>query len=311
MESLGALTLMAAWYHADMIIAKLQGGLGNQMFQYAFGRALAEKYGVPLKLDVTMFPSYKYHSLTIDKLAITAPFATNSEIRRFTIHRRRPNWPWKILNLFLHNPKKYVVEKTSYYYPEVLETQPPCLVDGYWLTEKYFLDIEPLIRNEFAIRGESNDYTRQMEEKIKAAEHPVMLHVRRMDFAHDSTMKKFHGTVSPEYYERSIAYIRERIQNPTFFVFSDDPEWARANIHPGAPTEYIGQGAQWNYLDLYLMTLCEHFILANSTFGWWGAWLSKHYRKNITIMPKYMSIKMDSRDLACPGWVVFDDKSLR
>ncbi len=281
------------------------------MFQYAFGRALAEKYGVPLKLDVTMFPSYKYHSLTIDKLAITAPFATDAEVRRFAIHRRRPNWPLKLLNPLLYDPKKYVTEKTSYFDPKELEVNPPCLVDGYWLTEKYFLDIESSIRSEFTITGEFNDYTRQVEEKIKAAAHPVMLHVRRMDFAHDPTMKKNHGTVSPEYYERAIEYVLERVPGATFFVFSDDPEWAKENILPNAPTEYIGQGAEWNYLDLYLMSQCKHFILANSTFGWWGAWLSKHYRNNITIMPKYMTVKMDTRDLACPGWIVFDDKSLR
>lgn len=292
-----------------MIIAKLQGGLGNQMFQYAFGRALASKHNVPLKLDATMFPTYKYHSLTLDKLAIEAPFASDAEVRSLAMHRRRPNWPWKVLNPLMHDPKKYIVEKTFYYDPRMFEVEPPCLVDGYWLSEKYFLDIEPLIRSEFAIRGESNEYTRQMEEKIKAAEHPVMLHVRRMDFAHDPIMKKNHGTVSPEYYEQAIEHIRAHVQNPTFFVFSDEPSWAQENIKPGVPTEYIGQGPEWNYLDLHLMTLCEHFVLANSTFGWWGAWLSKHYRHNITIMPKYMTIKMDTRDLACPGWVVLDDRA--
>lgn len=292
-----------------MILVKLQGGLGNQMFQYAFGRALAKKYGVPLKLDATMFPTYKYHNLTLDKLAIRTPFATQREVGRFAMHRRRPQWPWKILNPILHDPKKYVVEKYFYYYPEAMEVRPPCLVDGYWLTEKYFLDIEAEIRDEFAICGEFNDYTRKMEEKIRVAEHPVMLHVRRMDFAHDPTMKKNHGTVSQEYYERAIQHMLSHVPNPTFFVFSDEPEWAREHIKTGAPTEYIGQGAEWNYLDLHLMSLCEHFILANSTFGWWGAWLSKHYRNNITIMPKYMTVKMDTRDLACPGWMVFDDEA--
>lgn len=293
-----------------MIIAKIQGGLGNQMFQYAFGRALAKKHDVALKLDTTMFPAYKYHNLSLDKLAIEAPFASALEVQRFKIHRRHPDWPLKLLNPLLYNPKKYIVEKTSYFDPKELEVSPPCLVDGYWLTEKYFLDIEPLIRSEFSIRGEFNEYTKQVEAKIKSAEHPIMLHVRRMDFAHDPIMKKNHGTVSPEYYEYAIKHMLGNVPNPTFFIFSDDPAWAEANIHPDAPTHYIGQGPQWNYLDLYLMTLCEHFILANSTFGWWGAWLSKHYRNNITIMPKYMTIKMDTRDLACPGWLVFDDKQL-
>lgn len=289
-----------------MIIAKLQGGLGNQMFQYAFGRALAKKHGVPLKLDATMFPSYKWHRRMIEHLNISAPFASAQEVRRFAIHRRRPNWPWKILNPLLHDPKKYVVEPSFYFNPAILEVRPPCLVDGYWLTEKYFLDIEDVIREEFTVRSELNEYTKHMEEKIRSTESPIMLHVRRGDFIHPQFADR-HGAVSSSYYAHAISLMREKAPNASYFIFSDTPEWARENVRPDAPTEYIGQTAEWNYLDLYLMTFCKHFILANSTFGWWGAWLSKSYRHNVTIMPKYMTNKMDVRDLAHESWIVLDD----
>ncbi|RJR13521.1 alpha-1,2-fucosyltransferase [Candidatus Parcubacteria bacterium] len=289
-----------------MIIAKLQGGLGNQMFQYAFGRALAVKNDVPLKLDISMFSTYKWHQCMIDKLNISAPFANNSEIRRFSLHRRRPNWPLKILNPLLHDPKKYVTESSFYFDPGLLEVKPPCLVDGYWLSEKYFLDIEDTIRTEFTIRGESNEYTKRMEEKIQSAEHPVMVHVRRADYA--TAFSHIHGTLSSEYYDRAFAHMNEKVPNASYFIFSDEPEWAREHVRPPSTSlEYIGQGAAWNYLDLYLMSLCEHFVLANSTFGWWGAWLSKNYRHNITVMPKYMTNKMDVRDLAHQSWIVLDD----
>jgi len=288
-----------------MIIAKLQGGLGNQMFQYAFGRALAKRRGVELKLDVAMFPTYKYHKLMIGHLNISAPIASDWEVARFAIHRRRPHWPWKILNPLLRNPKKYVVEPSYYFSPDPLDLEAPCLVDGYWLCEKYFLKIEDIIRDEFTVRSPLNDYSKRMEDKIRSAEHPVMLHVRRADYATDFV--HVHGTLSPAYYERAFSLVRERVPNASYFIFSDDPEWARAHVRPDAPAEYIGQGANLNYLDLYLMTLCEHFILANSTYGWWGAWLSKSYRNNLTIMPKYMTAKMDTRDLAHSNWSVLDD----
>lgn len=288
-----------------MIIAKLQGGLGNQMFQYAFGRALAEKHGVPLKLDVTMFSTYKWHRRMIEHLNISAPFASPSEVRRFSVHRRRPNWPWKVLNPLLHDPEKYVVEPSFYFNPAMLEVRPPCLVDGYWLTEKYFLEIEDIIRQEFTVRSELNEYTTRMEEKIRSIESSVMLHVRRADYATD--FAHIHGTLSPAYYEHAFERIRTNVPNATYFIFSDDPEWARENVRPDAPTEYIGQGADVNYMDLHLMTLCKHFVLANSTFGWWGAWLSKNYRHNTTVIPKYMTNKMDVRDLAHESWIVLDD----
>lgn len=291
-----------------MIIAKLQGGLGNQMFQYAFGRMLALRNSTELKLDVTMFPTYKYHKLMIGHLNITAPFASRLEVSRLAMHRRQSDWPWKIFNPLLRNQKRYFVEPTCYFDPALLGIKPPCLVDGYWLCEKYFLDIENIIREEFTVRGALNDYTKHAEEKIRDAQHPIMLHVRRGDFTAPEFAHK-HGTVSPTYYARALSIMRGEVPNATYFIFSDDPEWARENVRPDAPTEYIGQGADVNYMDLHLMTLCEHFILANSTYGWWGAWLSQSYRHNTTIMPKYMTNKMDTRDLAHESWIVLDDAS--
>jgi hypothetical protein len=290
-----------------MIITKLQGGLGNQMFQYAFGRAIAKKNNVPLKLDTSMFPTYKWHTCMIEHLNISAPIATAAEVRRFSIHRYRPKWPLKVLNPLLRNKEKYVVEPTFYFAPEMLKVRSSCLVDGYWLCEKYFLDIEKIIREEFTVRGTFNDYTQHMEKRIRGTKTPIMVHVRRADYA--TAFSHIHGTLSSSYYDRAFAHMHEKATDASYFVFSDEPDWARANIHPPGPTEYLGQGPEWNYLDLYLMSLCEHFILANSTFGWWGAWLSKSYRNNTTIMPKFMTAKMDTRDLACPGWTVFDDEA--
>lgn len=288
-----------------MVIAKLQGGLGNQMFQYAFGRALAKRRGVELKLDATMFSTYKYHKCMIQHLNISAPFASAQEVARFAIHRRRPNWPWKILNPLLHNPKKYVQETSSYFNPDFLDLEAPCLVDGYWLCEKYFLDIEDTIRDEFTVHSLTNEYTKRLEHAIRSTTHPVMVHVRRADFITD--FGHAHGALSSTYYKHALSLMNERVRGASYFVFSDDPEWARTHIFPDAPTEYIGQGAEWNYLDLYLMSLCKHFVLSHSTFGWWGAWLSKSYRNNVTIMPKYMTTKMDTHDLAHPSWTIVDD----
>ncbi|MBX4192521.1 alpha-1,2-fucosyltransferase [Candidatus Parcubacteria bacterium] len=292
-----------------MIIAKIQGGLGNQMFQYAFGKMLARRNNTELKLDITMFPPYKLHRYSLDKLNISASIATDEEIAPLVKKRVRKGRRNFLYNFFFADPTKYVLEPSYYFTPHMFELTAPCEVDGYWLSEKYFLEIEDDIRKEFTITGLKNEYTTQMEGKIRATTHPIMLHVRRMDFVHDQAMNKNHGVISPDYYEEAMRIMSEKVPQGSYFVFSDDPEWARQHIHPQGPTEYIGQGAEWNYLDLYLMSLCEHFILANSTYGWWGAWLSKSYRHNTTIIPKFITVSMDTHDLTHPSWIVLDDKN--
>jgi hypothetical protein len=288
-----------------MVITKIQGGLGNQMFQYAFGRMLAKRNNTELKLDTTMFPTYKYHLYTMDNLHITAPVATEEEIAPFLQKRPRKGRRNFLYNALFADPKKYVEEPSFYFTPEMLELKEPCYVDGYWQSEKYFIEIEDIIRKEFSLHKPLNSYSLDIAEKIRASEHPVSLHVRRGDFAHVSQSIATHGTVSISYYEEALRVMKERVVQPAYFVFSDEPEWARENIKTDFPTEYIGQGPEVNYFDLELMKMCRHHILANSTFGWWGAWLSDSYRTGVTISPKRWNVKesLDTKDLLPEHWI--------
>mgnify|MGYP003393973417 CR=1 FL=1 len=287
-----------------MIIAKIQGGLGNQMFQYAFGRVLALRNHTELKLDATMFEGY-IHRYTMDHLNIKDIYATPAEISSFTRYRthntRLGRW---LLNPLFADKKRYVIEPAFTFVPEMLNLKEPCMVDGYWQSEKYFLEIENLLRKEFTLREPLGKYSQEIAAKISSTEHPVFLHIRRGDFAHHPTYSKIHGVCPPEYYEAAKGIIKEKVGSPTYFVFSDDIDWARENIKTDFPTEYIGQGPDKNYEDMELMRLCEHRILANSTFGWWGAWLSDTYRTGITIAPKQWNIKLNTKDLLPTHWTV-------
>lgn len=275
------------------------------MFQYAFGRMLALRNNVPLKLDLTLFKTYEFHLYTMDHLNITAKAASEEEVAAFARYRPKPGrFGRRIWNPLFADEKKYVQEPRFTFSPEMMVVQSPCLVDGYWQSEKYFLEIEDIVRKEFTLRDPLSPYSLTIAEKITAAKHPVMLHVRRGDFAHHPQSMKVHGTVSPEYYSAAMNIIREKVSEPTYFVFSDEPEWARENIKTGFPTEFIGQGPDKNFEDLALMQLCEHYILANSTFGWWGSWLSKSYKTGITIAPTTWSIKLDTKDLLPAHWTV-------
>ncbi len=288
-----------------MLITKIQGGLGNQMFQYAFGRMLALRNHTDLKLDITLFRNYEFHLYTMDHLNIQTQVATDKEINHFRWYRpRNTRLGRRILNPLFADSKKYVVEPAFTFVPAMMDVQAPCMVDGYWQSEKYFLEIEDIIRKEFTLREPLGAYAQDVASRILAAPNAVMLHVRRGDFAHHEHMKKVHGTVSPQYYQAAMDIIKEKVPEPTYFVFSDEPEWARENIKTGYPTEFIGQGPDKNFEDLELMRLCKHHILANSTFGWWGSWLSDHYKTGITIAPKNWNIKLDTRDLLPEHWTV-------
>lgn len=287
-----------------MIIVKIAGGLGNQMFQYAFGRTLALRNKTELKLDISIFEHYEFHDYMLNHLQIEESYATNEETKKFTKYQPRKGRLGKLLNPFLANRTRYVEEPKYTFVPEMLDLKNPCYVDGYWQSEKYFNEIEQTIRKEFLLRTPLSDYSKDIARRIADAKNAVALHVRRGDIAHHPRFKIIHGVRPLAYYEAAVDIIRERISEPTFFVFSDDIEWARENIKTGFPTEFIGQGPKKNYEDLELMRLARHHILSNSTFGWWGSWLSNFSQTGITIAPKQWNIKFDSKDLLLPHWIV-------
>lgn len=288
-----------------MIITKIEGGLGNQMFQYAFGRTLATRNNSELKLDITPFETFKLFPYSLDNFNIDKNYATEDELRPFLKCRPRQGRLGRfILNPFFYDSNRYIIEKDFCFQPEMLNLKDPCYVDGYWQSEKYFLDIENEIRKEFTLRNPLGQYSKLISKKISSVENPVSLHIRRNDRVKDERTKILHGSSSEEYYKEAMNIINEKTKNPTYFVFSDDIEWARANVKTGFPTEFIGQGHDKNYEDMELMRLCKHHILANSTFGWWGAWLSDHYKTGITIAPKRWNIKFDTKDLLPKHWIV-------
>ncbi len=286
-----------------MIITKIAGGLGNQMFQYAFGRALAQRNKTELLLDITIFETYEFHLYTMDHLKIAARPATPHELKPFL--RKRPRGGRigrRILNPLFHDPKLYVQEPRYTFVPEMLALKDPCYVDGYWQSEKYFLDIKDTLQKEFTLKEPLGEYSQGIAKKIAATEHPVSLHIRRGDFAHHPRFKITHGARPLAYYEHAMDIVREKVSDPHYFIFSDDIAWARENIKTGFPTEFIGQGPAKNYEDLELMRLCTHHVLSNSTFGWWGAWLSEFEKKGLKIAPTHWAAKFESTDLVPGRW---------
>ncbi len=294
-----------------MIIVKLKGGLGNQLFQYAIGRNLAEIHKTTVKIDVSYFANYKLHAYSLSPFNIQENIASTEECRVKPDDKSKL-FEWFNNILCINTVKKthilkYILEKNFYYDSEILKLHDGIYLDGYWQSEKYFIDIARIIHKEFSVKNPQTGKNKEIADKILSC-HSVSIHIRRGSYVLPP-YNSFHGTCSIEYYHRCINHLVQKVKNPHFFIFSDDPEWVSENLHINHPVTYINHnGVAGDYEDLRLMTQCNHHIIANSTFSWWGAWLSKNNNKIIlTPNPWFRNSQLDTRDLIPSGWIKVDN----
>jgi hypothetical protein len=284
------------------VTARVNGGLGNQLFQYASARALALRNDVPLTIDhLTGFPRDFYKRRYM---------LEHFDVRCELIDRRDSyvsNWgrlKRKIeVRLNQSRPladRTYLLEDQLAFQPELLELKVtrPIYLEGYWQHEAYFADIRDLLCREITQRTPHDAQNLEFAGRISAQRTPVCLHVRRMHGVANTKDAKPLATVSdwhhvdPSYFQRAVDVMSERVSNPYFFVFADYPDWAREHVRPAHPHEYVTHnGADRDYEDFFLMRQCRHFIIANSTFSWWAAWLGGQPDK-VVIAPKEAIGKM-------------------
>jgi hypothetical protein len=277
------------------------------MFQYAVGRTIAHRHRGALALDVSAFRDYKLwqYSLGVFKIAEKfGGFPHRGPVRAVGQRLRLPGFSWNLGRLRIPGFTYLLTERRDYSFDPTMLTAPRNLyLDGYWQSEKYFREIEDIIRREFSFKIEPDRQNREMATRIKGV-NAVAVHVRRGDYVSDPVTNQHHGTCPPEYYRQGAQLIAAQVLNPHFFVFSDEPDWARANLELGGPATFVAQnGPEKGYEDLRLMALCRHHIIANSSFSWWGAWLSNS--GGIVVAPKRWLNKddIDTRDLIPDGWV--------
>lgn len=270
-----------------MIIARLKGGLGNQLFIYASARGIASKHNIPLKFDAVSGSKRDFYRRGKPSL-----HHFNTNIETASLYQCCERVFGRIRRGLSRNICKYLRFKYRFYIEEpekikrfderLLNNKPICDVylDGYWQSEKYFKHIEAEIRQELVI-GTSHDAENiALAEKIRN-ENAVCVHARRLhgvgNVANPQPLPLIRS-LGMNYYRNAINYIVKRVKNPVFFFFSDYPSWLQENIKIGHPVVFVTHnsvvGETKNYEDLWLMTQCKHYIIADSTFSWWGAWLS-------------------------------------
>lgn len=289
-----------------MIIVRLMGGLGNQLFQYALGRKLSCESGAELKLDTSHFtPGARKYRL--DRFNVVENIATPLEIGRLS-GRARKGIVGKLelaikVRLGMQKPS-LVKENGCGFDARALRRINEVYLDGYWQCERYFEDIKEVLMNEFALKTQPDTPNRLIMEQMEQTE-SVSIHIRRGDYVSNPTFFKVHGVCSTHYYESAVRLITEKIKNPHFFMFSDDLAWCRQNLNLGFPVTYVDcNGEERDYEDLRLMSHCKNHIVANSSFSWWGAWLGINPQRMV-IAPKrwFADEAKDDRDIVPRDWM--------
>jgi hypothetical protein len=291
-----------------MIVALIIGGLGNQLFQYAAGRALAEKHGVPLLLDTRLFQNYdlRPEGFLLDKVfKIDAAVAVEREIRDLIDWRASRIGRRLIREKFLGflRGKNYYLQSGVAFNREFLSLPSSCYISGYWQSERYFINQEKLIRRHFTFKSPLTGINIKIEKKIRETPGAVSLHVRRGDYVSNTNTNSFHGVCSVDYYRTAMRFIRQKVNSPVYFVFSDDMEWVRENLKIDQEHSFVDHNlGQESFNDMHLMSLCQHHVIANSSFSWWGAWLNQNPDKVVITPKKWFSKDLHSADITPKNW---------
>jgi hypothetical protein len=263
-----------------MIIVKIIGGLGNQMFQYSYAEMLRAN-GYKVKLDLSGFDAYKLHGgCQLQNFNTDIESATILEINSF----KENSLLNKLYRKVTLKNKKILKEKNLLFQENFLKIIDHTYVEGYFQSEKYFKNIRGTILNKFSMRQELSAYGKSIANQIVGTNNSCSIHVRRGDYLNDINKNLF-GTCSVEYYNNAISLINTQYNDTTFFIFSNDIKWCKNNFDMKNVVFINSNEVRTPNEDIYLMSLCKNNIIANSSFSWWGSWLNNNADK-VVIAPK-------------------------
>ena len=307
------------------IITRLDGGLGNQMFQYAVGRSLSLRHNAPLYVDVGVYRSYttRQYALGVFNVATEKMPVQNSPalLRSLPVQqagrilgnlaRRLPLFASSAINGFIarkniamlegnvtHGFGTLCHEKQQFGFDGAIsEIPPPLYLVGFWQNEKYFAGCQDTIRRDFTLRAPisatANAY-------VKAAEQPpsASLHIRRGDYVRSSASRRL-NVCGMKYYRDALHIISTRVPKVRIFVFSDEIGWARANLRFERVT--FVEGCR-DFEEMFIMSRCTHNIIANSSFSWWGAWLNANAGKHVIAPQRWVNDDIGGRSPVPETW---------
>lgn len=274
-------------------VVRLQGGLGNQMFQYAFGQALKHKLNKNVNYDTWGYEEARRawdHTTTRRTYGLDV-YKANPDIASFA-QLALMGEACKYVN-HIQESVENVYDATR------LEEVAAGYYISYWQAEEYFKTIRPQLLEDFTLSKPLPEESQEMLKKIQDC-NAVSVHVRRGDYL---ALTELFCICSPKYYAKAVEYIKEHTENPHFFIFSDDIEWVKENMHVEGEHTIVDTNRHLHEsIDLELMRNCKHSIIANSTYSWWGAWLNESPDK-IVISPDTWFTDSRKNEAICPEWI--------
>lgn len=274
------------------------GRTGNNLFQYALGRVLAEKHGVPLVMDASWFNSEGWRSVScIRRMGIQAEISRGWSLGSRILRKLDGRHPWELQRVPI------LKENNGYtgFDKQFLDAPDDVVLMGYFQSPRYFGSIEHCLRQELNLAELDWSAATVAQAAMLSDSESVAVHVRRTDFVGTAEFDICDAT----YYRRAMADMKVRLSNPQFHIFSDDPEWCGEHLAGGdvevASVPYTSSDPLH---DLYLMSCCRHHVIANSSFSWWAAWLGKGPEQQVLVPPSWFGGGIDTpiTDKLCDGW---------
>lgn len=293
-----------------MVTVQLNGGLGNQLFQYAAAKSLSLHHGVPLLIDVSSFQRtnlpelevprafelYNFEGVT-DKTTVLSK-GENERIVRFLKSK-------SFAKLLPRHKRKIYTEPFYHFDHRFFKSNKNVLLRGQWQSYKYFAPYEAHFKNALQLKQNLIVGVKDKRQEL-ASENSVAVHVRRSDYLRLPVILDWHGVMPTEYYANAFRELGKRLTNYTVYYFTDDSEWVKENLFPIKEGKMVSQNlSKTHYEDFSLMQHCRHNVVANSSFSWWAAWLNRHPDK-IVVAPKRWFGKTgpkDTQDLLPEDWI--------
>jgi Glycosyl transferase family 11 len=288
-----------------LVVVRLSGGLGNQLFQYAAGRALSIKHGVPILLDKSFYSDSPNRNYKLSSFNVSDSQINKKDLFKI-FHKRnlRITEFFKPVKSILAESELVYKEKNFAFNSDFTSLNAPVILDGYWQSEKYFLDYASIIKNDFKIVDQFDVNHSSVASKI-LNEQSVAIHIRRGDYVSNPHINAIHGVCDEDYYVRAYELLVQKVGKVVPYFFSDDNDAAQRIIKRIGNGVLISDIVPGNDIsDFSLMRSCQYFIIANSTFSWWAAYLGSNENK-IVLAPKnwFKSEEYSTDDLIPLNWM--------
>jgi hypothetical protein len=278
-----------------MTIAQIEGGLGSQMFGYAAARRLALRYDTEVLLDLRNYRTYMKFQPELQHFDVDATALTYEQADELC---------------GVHNEKIQVVRNAHLHVDRsILQLPTPwVLMIGNYVSEDYFFDVIPTIRKDFVRLTEPDDYAKSTSDTLQGIREKgyslVAVHVRHGDYVSEADVNYVHGVTTSEYYANAMQLMEQLVNNPWFVFFSDDTPWIEANFRITNRTVTQPPPGTAPIEDMMLMASCDHHIIANSGYSWWGAWLSKNETQRVICpRPIIADRTKNTEDMPLRNWI--------